>query len=146
LFSITDETPILYLDGSKKPAGGRLVNNCCFPSTVSRSYAPEGKALASVSIVGVPALSDEALELKVRTELQDWFGKREVTEKKWTHLKTYRVPFAQPGQQVPTDLNRSCRLKDRRTFVCGDHRSPATFDGAMRSGRLAAEAVVEDLF
>ena len=79
LFSITDETPILYLDGSKKPAGGRLVNNCCFPSTVSRSYAPEGKALASVSIVGVPALSDEALELKVRTELQDWFGKREGT-------------------------------------------------------------------
>jgi predicted NAD/FAD-dependent oxidoreductase len=30
-------------------------------------------------------------------------------------------------------------------YVCGDHRSPATFDGAMMSGRLAAEAVVADM-
>jgi predicted NAD/FAD-dependent oxidoreductase len=30
-------------------------------------------------------------------------------------------------------------------YVCGDHRSPATFDGAMLSGRLAAEAVIADL-
>ena len=55
-------------------------------------------------------------------------------------------PFAQPNQQVPTDLNRDVRMRDAKTYVCGDHRSPATFDGAMRSGRLAAEAVLEDHF
>jgi hypothetical protein len=29
-----------------------LINNCCFPSAVSASYAPPGKSLASVSIIG----------------------------------------------------------------------------------------------
>ena len=139
------DVPILYLDGSKKPTGGQLVNNCCFPSTVSASYAPAGKALASVSIVGVPDMNDDELEWKVRSELRVWFGADEVTEQKWKHLKTYRIPFAQPSQQVPTNLNRDVRLNDGRTYVCGDHRSPATFDGAMRSGRLAAEAVIADL-
>ncbi|CAN0510593.1 unnamed protein product, partial [Laminaria digitata] len=30
-------------------------------------------------------------------------------------------------------------------FVCGDHRATPTLDGAMRSGVLAAEAVVRSL-
>ena len=30
-------------------------------------------------------------------------------------------------------------------YVCGDHRCSATLDGALKSGRLAAEAVVADL-
>ena len=136
-------TPILYLDGSKKPTGGKLVNNCCFPSAVSPSYAPSGKSLASVSVVGVPDLDDASLEQKVRLELMDMFGPSVET---WKHLRTYRIPFAQPNQQVPTNLNRDVRLGDSTTYVCGDHRSPATFDGAMRSGRLAAEAVLADHF
>ena len=137
-------TPILYLDGSKKPEGGALVNNCCFPSAVSPSYAPRGKSLASVSVVGVPDLDDAELETRCRAELGAMFGADSVA--RWTHLRTYRVPFAQPNQQVPTNLNRDARLGDGATYVCGDHRSPATFDGAMRSGRLAAEAVLADHF
>ena len=133
--------PILYLDGSKKPEGGNLINNCCFPSTVSRSYAPEGMSLASVSVVGVPSMDDQSLEREARRELGAMFG--EGVED-WRHLRTYRIPFAQPNQQVPTNLNRDVRLGDGRTYVCGDHRSPATFDGAMRSGRLCAEAVLDD--
>ena len=136
--------PILYLDGSKQPDGGRLVNNCCFPSAVSASYAPPGKSLASVSIVGVPDLDDAELEARVRAELGAMFGEDAVA--RWSHLRTYRVPFAQPNQQVPTDLSRDVRLGDGATYVCGDHRSPATYDGAMRSGRLAAEAVLADHF
>ena len=67
-------TPILYLDGSKKPEGGALVNNCCFPSAVSPSYAPRGKSLASVSVVGVPDLDDAELETRCRAELGAMFG------------------------------------------------------------------------
>jgi hypothetical protein len=32
--------------------GPGLVNNCCFPSSVASSYAPAGKNLASVSLIG----------------------------------------------------------------------------------------------
>lgn len=52
------DEPILYLDGD----GTRLVNNCCFPSTVAPSYAPEGRTLVSASTIGThDELSDEEL-------------------------------------------------------------------------------------
>jgi hypothetical protein len=141
--------PILYLNGD----GPGLVNNCCFPSTVSSSYAPAGMSLASVSIVGVPDMTDEELEAAVRGELETWFGgsatggagasgAQPVSE--WRHLRTYRIPFAQPNQITPTDLYRPVSL-GKGLYVCGDHRSPATYDGAMLSGRLAAEAVIAAL-
>ena len=130
--------PILYLNGD----GPGLVNNCCFPSAVADTYAPAGTALASVSLVGVPASpTGDALVETVRGELRAWFG-AEVDG--WRHLRTYEIPFAQPNQQVPTDLERDVRLGDG-VYACGDHRSPATFDGAMRSGRMAAEAAIEDM-
>jgi len=51
--------PTLVLNGdagsdlSTEP--GRLaVNNVCFPSSVAPGYAPKGKALASVTVVGTP--------------------------------------------------------------------------------------------
>lgn len=50
--------PVLHLDGD----GDRLVNNCCFPSTVAPSYAPPGKTLVSASTIGThDELSDEQL-------------------------------------------------------------------------------------
>jgi hypothetical protein len=61
--------------------------------SVSPSYAPPGKALVSVSLVGTYSdRSDEDLQAAVETELRDWFGKETAT---WRHLKTYRIPFAQ---------------------------------------------------
>lgn len=128
--------PILYLNGD----GEGLVNNCCFPSAVSSTYAPAGKSLASVSVIGVPDMDDDALCAALKEELVGWFGEG---ARAWTHLRTYRVPFAQPNQTTPTALDRDARLGGG-LYVCGDHRSPATFDGAMMSGRKAAEAVIAD--
>ena len=31
-----------------------------------------------------------------------------------------------------------------RLYVCGDHRDHATLDGALKSGRRAAEALISD--
>ena len=136
-------TPVLYLNGD----GDGIINNCCFPSAVSPSYAPKGKSLLSVSLIGVPETSDDELTARVRGELKRWFvgeGGGGADVDAWTHLRTYRIPFAQPSQTTPTDLERAVRLGNGM-YVCGDHRSPATFDGAMMSGRLAAEAVVADM-
>ena len=140
--------PILYLNGD----GGGMINNCCFPSTVASTYAPAGKSLASVSIVGVPSgIGDDELVEAVRSELEAWFGDgcegrnwESPPVKEWRHLKTYAIPYAQPNQETPSELERTTRLGGG-AYVCGDHRSPATFDGAMMSGRIAAEAVVADM-
>ena len=75
-------------------------------------------------------------------ELSEWFGAEEVA--RWRHLCTYRIPFAQPNQAPPTNLFRPVALGSG-LFVCGDHRHSATLDGALKSGRLAAEAVLVEL-
>ncbi|CAI5462616.1 unnamed protein product [Closterium sp. Yama58-4] len=53
--------PILFLNGS----GSGIVNNLCFPSVVSPSYAPPDKTLVSVSLVGAYQDRTEA-ELEAR--------------------------------------------------------------------------------
>ncbi|GLC46739.1 hypothetical protein PLESTB_001358300 [Pleodorina starrii] len=128
---------ILYLNGEDEG----IVNNCCFPSTVAPSYAPPGQTLVSVSTVGTfDQLSDSALEAEVRQQLSGWFGAGEVAS--WSHLRTYRIPFAQPNQAPPTNFSRPVALGGG-VFVCGDHRDSATLDGAIRSGRRAAEALMQ---
>ena len=141
--------PILYLTGDGR---GRLVNNACVPSAVAPSYAPPGGALISASLVGVPPPGDKldprtpageaALAAAVLAELRDWFGPEATAS--WRHLRTYVVPFAQPAQAPPTVLQRPVRLAPW-LFAAGDHREAATLDGALRSGRRAAEAVLAEL-
>lgn len=128
--------PMLYLNGESSG----LVNNCCFPSTVAPSYAPPGQTLVSASTVGIPTdMSEAQLEDAVRQQLSTWFGVAAVSS--WKHLRTYRIPFAQPTQAPPTNFERPVALGGP-LFVCGDHRDSATFDGALKSGRRAAEAVL----
>lgn len=130
----------LYLDGDNK---GSIVNNCCVPSEVSPSYAPVGKSLVSVSVIGTrDEMSDAELQTSVLNELESWFGKDAVDS--WSHLKTYRIPFAQPNQVPPTNLNRQLKIK-KNLYVAGDHRTSATLDGALKSGRLVAEMICSDL-
>ena len=55
------------------------------------------QALASVSTIGTfDDLSDDELQARVLKDLTQWFGASEVNT--WSHLRTYRIPFAQPSQ------------------------------------------------
>ena len=114
------------------------------PSEVSASYAPPGQSLISVStLTTCPHLpDDEELQKKVKEELSEWFGKGETSS--WTHLKTYRIGYAQPNQAPPTNAFRSEAL-GRGLWVAGDHRTTSTLDGALKSGRVAAELVAAEL-
>ncbi|TVU02437.1 hypothetical protein EJB05_52055, partial [Eragrostis curvula] len=133
------QDPILLLNGS----GKGIVNNMFFATNVAPSYAPPGKVLVSVSLVGSFAGRDDAeLAGEVVRELAGWFGADEVAA--WRHLRTYRIGFAQPDQTPPTNpAGRDPRVGDG-VYVCGDHWCSATFDGAMVSGRRAAEALAKD--
>ncbi|NNC87591.1 MAG: NAD(P)-binding protein [Akkermansiaceae bacterium] len=118
---------------------GGLVNNVCALSDVAPGYAPEGRALISVSVPGLPDFPD--LAERVRAELRSWFG-GEVDQ--WSHLRTDRIRRALPEQSPALSPAESAgyRVHDG-VFVCGDHCTSASIEGALVSGRRAAEAVLE---
>jgi phytoene dehydrogenase-like protein len=131
--------PVLVLDGD----GGGPVNNLCVMSEVSPGYSPAGRSLVSVTCLGPEAGGDEALERAVRTQLRSWFG---PSVGGWRHLRTYRIERALPDQRPPTPGPGAIPVRLReRLYVCGDYRADGSINGAMASGRAAAEAVLSDL-
>jgi phytoene dehydrogenase-like protein len=130
------DEPILVLNGE----GRGLVNNLCVPSLVAPAYAPPGASLISATVLGIPAVDDRQLESSVRGQLQEWFGGRVQS---WRHLRTYQIPFALPAQ-APPSLSPVAKSTNRREglWVCGDYLDTASIQGAMVSGRRAAEDVL----
>lgn len=133
------DEPKIILDGEE----GGPVNHVSVPSVVAPSYAPPGAALISANLLGEPGDSDDTLEDEVRSQLRRWFG-REVNG--WRHLRTYRIHQALPelGPHGLSDGSRSPRLRPG-LYLCGDYCETPSIQGAMLSGRRAAEAVLEDL-
>ncbi|XP_010558300.1 PREDICTED: phytoene dehydrogenase, chloroplastic/chromoplastic [Tarenaya hassleriana] len=132
------QDPVLILNSS----GTGIINNMFFATNVARTYAPPGKALVSVSLIGsFDDKSDADLTAEVVGEISGWFDASSV--KSWRHLRTYRIRFAQPNQKPPTDLVKSPRVGSG-LFVCGDYMTSATFDGALVSGRRAVERLLQE--
>jgi phytoene dehydrogenase-like protein len=129
--------PLLVLNGERKGP----INSLCFPSNVASGYAPKGKSLVSVTIIGNPDQSDPQLESVARTQLKEWFGLR---VNGWHYLRTYRILHALP-LQVPPVSNPSSRPHQIRPglFICGEYHNVASIQWAMVSGRQAAEAVID---
>ncbi len=130
--------PLLVLDGM----GDGPVNNLCVPSGVATSYAPAGAHLISATVLGIPDEPPSELEAAIRWQLKKWFG---AQVDGWRALRSYRIPHALPDQTPPAldPPERSVRIAPD-IFVCGDHRDNASINGAMVSGRRAAEAVLAD--
>jgi predicted NAD/FAD-dependent oxidoreductase len=61
------------------------------------------------------------------------------------HLLTYRIPHALPAQAPPalSPVEKPAR-RSPGLYVCGDYLDTASIQGAMASGRRAAEAVLKD--
>jgi len=80
--------------------------------------------------------------LVVRTSLRAWVG---PLVDAWRHLRTDRIRSALP----PVDLLHTYNgvASPRLTvglYLCGDYRETGTFDGALLSGRKAADALIAD--
>jgi predicted NAD/FAD-dependent oxidoreductase len=105
---------------------------------VSPHYAPAGKHLIAAALPGV---IEGDLEAIARKQLRSWWG-AQVDE--WTHLRTYKIPHGQPGQDAPFSPKENVSLGDG-LYVCGDHRDTASIQGAMYSGRRCAEMVAEQV-
>ena len=123
--------PWLVLNGEGGP-----INNLCVPSEVSPSYAPAHRALVSVTLLG----SREPDLGAVAAQLGAWFGR---SVRGWRHLRTYRIPRALPGYPVGGAPAQPARLA-QGLYACGDHREHPSLNGALASGRRAADAVLVD--
>jgi predicted NAD/FAD-dependent oxidoreductase len=123
--------------------GAGPVNNFSVLTEIAPSYAPAGRHLISVSVLGTQELTDAQLGGFIIAQMKNWFG---PVARAWKFLKSYRIPHAQP-QQFPGALEPAARPVRIRpgVYVCGDHRDTASIHGAMLSGRRAAEAVLADL-
>ncbi len=130
--------PMLVLNGD----GAGPVNNFAVMTQLAPSYAPQGQHLISVSVLGIQQLTDVQLGGFIIAQMKNWFG---PVARSWRFLKSYRIPHAQP-QQYPGALEpaqRPVRIRPG-VYVAGDHRENASINGAMLSGRRAAEAVLLD--
>jgi phytoene dehydrogenase-like protein len=127
---------IILLNGEGRSAGP--VNNVAVMSAVSSSYAPPGGHLVVASVV-----AGAAAEHEVRAHLRKWFG---PAVDSWTLLRTYPIPHALPQQRHAEWEQSPVRLGGTGgVYMCGDYRETASIQGALASGRRAAEAVVQDL-
>jgi len=123
------------------PGENFLINNLHFPTDLSTAYSTTGKALLSVTIVNdVKGIDD--LEDRVAKELQQLSG---IDSIYFEHIHTYNIEKALPALASPThDLIPTMGKLSQNFHLAGDHVVNASLNGAMVSGRRAAESIILD--
>lgn len=130
---LADGQAVLLLDAARR---GPLVNTVVM-SHAAPDYAPPGSALVAASALGVrDGLQDKA----VREQLAWLYG---VPTAKWDLIASYPIPYALPAMAVPFELQRPVRTAGG-VYVAGDHRDTSSIQGALVSGRRAAQALLKD--
>lgn len=146
IYFAADEPPIegpwLVLSGERED----LVRNFAVLSQVAPGYAPPGRHLVMATVLGGGSTAvgpnDSELERAVHRQLTDWFGNQVDL---WERLAVYRIPHALPAQPPGFRARRELgpQVGDG-LYVAGDWLESASIEGALVSGRRAAEAVLED--
>jgi hypothetical protein len=121
--------PILVLNGE----GHGPINNLCVPTQVNDGYGADRQALISVVVIDDHGNGDE-LTAAVRGQLAEWYGHQ---VDRWRYLKTYHIPDALPQQ--PSLTRPRSFVRPNGLYVCGDYLDFASIQGAMATGRQAAE-------
>ena len=128
--------PVVVIDADQ-----RAVLSSAVLTEVAPSYGPGpgSGALVSTSVLGLAG--SPATERLVRARLADLYR---APTSSWEHLATYEVAEALPVLAPGQPLRQSVRLGER-LYICGDYRDTPSLQGAMVSGRRAAQAVLGDL-
>ncbi|MGW3098113.1 NAD(P)/FAD-dependent oxidoreductase [Streptomyces sp. NPDC001102] len=112
--------------------------NTCVLSEVVPDYAPAGSALVATSVLGEDAGKREATVREAVAEAYD------ADTGGWDLLTSRTIQEALPAMPPPQPLSRTSRVGPGR-YVCGDHRSTGSVQGALASGARAAREVLRDL-
>ncbi|MFF1447020.1 NAD(P)/FAD-dependent oxidoreductase [Streptomyces sp. NPDC058274] len=136
----TDEPPLtepaLVLDADRSGP----VTHTAVISQVDPSRAPAGRALITSTVLGTPPAAAH-LDATVRAQLARLYR---TSTARWELLAVHHDPEAVPAMPPPHDLRRPVRLL-AGLYVCGDHRDTSTVQGALHSGRRAAQSLLRDL-
>jgi glycine/D-amino acid oxidase-like deaminating enzyme len=133
--TITDGLGVLVLDGD---ASGPVINAVALSNALA-SYAPDTRVLISASVLGVQTGVEH--EERVRAHLQHMLS---VSTTTWEMIGVYPIGRALPAMLPLFALRRPVSLGDG-LFVAGDHRDTSSIQGAMVSGRRAADAALRSL-
>jgi predicted NAD/FAD-dependent oxidoreductase len=128
-------SPYLHVDGDGR---GPVVNSVVL-SASAPSYSPDSRSLVATTVLG--DAEDAGTEAAVRAQLRYVHG---VDTTRWSLIRTHALPTALTAMPPPLDVRRPVALGDG-LFVAGDHRDSASSQGALVSGRRAADAVLEHL-
>lgn len=131
------QLPLIHLDGT----GSALVNTSVLTS-VAPSYSPDHRHLIASTVLGTPGTGAPG-EPEVRRLAGAVYR---ADSARWDHLGTAIVPQALCSFTPPTSdrLRRDAALGDG-LFVAGDHRATPSLQGALVSGRRAAQAALTEL-
>jgi hypothetical protein len=119
--------PTLALDTQNGPVANSVVLSNAAPS-----YSPDGRALVASSSLGPEPLPDALL----RSTLSRLWG---TDTRGWEEVAVTAVPRALPDLPGGMRLHKEVHLTDG-LYVAGDWRDTPSSQGALASGRRAAEA------
>ena len=123
------------------PATGPI-SHALVSSNIAPRYAPPGQHLVSACSVPLPGKDvGSETEAEVRAQLAQIFR---TDTSSWNMVHRNSHSAAWPMARPPLIGGREVDLGDG-LFVAGDHRETPSIPGAMRSGRRAASAVLEEL-
>ena len=118
----------LLIDGQNR---GPVINSVVI-SDISSAYAPTGKHLiSSTTDLGIT-------ESEVRRHLATMWG---VETRDWQLIAKYEIPSALPLHAVGQPLTQTTKISEH-LYVVGDHRSVPSQQGALFSGTLAAQLIL----
>jgi len=123
-----DGEPYLIINSNKN----EIIDHILPVSDILPSFAPEGKTLISVNIVG----NKKVTEQEIKSELGKWFGQ----DKKWNHLKNYQIPDALPQFFDDSPIESNLKISEN-LYRCGDYTAYPSLNAAMKSGRSVAEMI-----
>ena len=127
-------------------AGDTAPNTIVPISEVAPEYAPGDDLLLNATFLGDDPFEtpSDALAETTRETLDAWYPERNFEGLE--PLATDRIEFAQFAQPPGVhDSLPDVRDGGRRTYLAGEYTEWSSIQGAMKSGREAAEAVLEDV-
>ena len=119
----------LIVDGQKR---GPIINSVVM-SDISPNYAPLNQHLVATTT------DLNVTESDVRRHLAIVWG---TSTHEWAFIAKYEIPAALPIHNVGRSLSQSMKISDHH-FVAGDHRTVPSQQGALFSGRLAAQLILD---
>jgi phytoene dehydrogenase-like protein len=118
----------LVVDGQRR---GPIINSVVM-SDISSSYAPANQHLISTTT------DLNVTESDVRRHLAILWG---VDTYAWQFIAKYEIPAALPIHNIGRALSQSMKINEHH-FVAGDHRGVPSQQGALFSGRLVAQLLL----